>query len=218
MKQNFIFDLDGTLVDSLPGITAAVNSALPPAAGRLTDVRPYIGPPVRIILKALTHTACERDLDEMERKFRESYDSDAWHKTVAFAGARELLECLREAQKRIFLVTNKPSQPTAKILEALRLRPYFEDVLTPDSRTPPFSAKEQMLRELVRRYDLQTGQCLMIGDTADDLAAAAALQMEAVFVAHGYGAARLSAAFPNSQIIPDLTMISTQYVESGAVL
>jgi len=217
LKQNFIFDLDGTLVDSLPGITGSVNAALPPSARRVVDVRSLIGPPVRSILQSLAQTTCDEDLDRMERTFRQSYDSDGWRNTVAFSGARDLLLSLRTARKRIFLVTNKPAHPTARILEALALRPFFEDVLTPDSRTPRFPAKSDMLRELVTRHALRIDECLMIGDTADDAKAAAAVGMQAIFVAHGYGGDRLSTDFPACQILPDLGMISHRFME-GAVL
>jgi len=218
LKQNFIFDLDGTLVDSLPGITGSINAALPPSARWVVDVRPFIGPPVRSILQSLSQTAGEDELDQMERKFRQSYDADGWRNTREYSGAKALLDRLRTARKRIFLVTNKPAHPTARILETLALRPYFEDVLTPDSRTPKFQNKAQMLRELVSRHDLRTDECLMIGDTTDDGNAAAALGMQAIFVAHGYGGARLSTDFPHCQILPDLGMLSTHFMENGATL
>jgi phosphoglycolate phosphatase len=215
LKQNIIFDLDGTLVDSLPGIAGSINAALPPSVGRVSDMRSFIGPPVRSILQALAQTECEGDLDQMERKFRQSYDAGGWRDTVEFSGAKDLLERLRAAGKRLFVATNKPSQPAEKILGALGLRGYFEDVLTPDSRNPPFPNKAQMLRELVRRHDLRIEECLMVGDTADDGNAAAALGMDAVFVAHGYGGARLAAEFPDCRMVPDLGVISTRLLENG---
>jgi phosphoglycolate phosphatase len=218
VKQHFFFDLDGTLVDSLPGITGCVNATLPPSVARVADVRPFIGPPIRSILHSLAHEACETDLDRMECQFRRLYDSGGWRDTVEFAGAGELLETLHAAGKQIFLVTNKPGLPTANILEALGWHRYFEDVLTPDSRTPPFRGKDQMLRELVKTYDLRIDECLMVGDTADDGAAAAALGMQAVFVAHGYGGLRLSKDFPDCRMVADLGMIATQFVGNGAAI
>ena len=217
-KQNFIFDLDGTLVDSLPGITRSINDALPAGVTRVTNLRPFIGPPVRSILNSLAHSPNDRELDQMELRFRQSYDADGWRQTAEFLGARELLEQLRVAGKRIFLVTNKPSRPTERILSSLRLRAYFEDLLTPDSRTPPFRGKDQMLRHLVDTHALHAEECLMVGDTAEDCAAAAALAMPVAFVAHGYGDVRATATFPNCQIFPDLGMISTNFLTDGAAL
>jgi phosphoglycolate phosphatase len=138
LKQNFIFDLDGTLVDSLPG----------PQRRIVDSLKPYIGPPIRAILRSPGQPACEVDLDRMERVFRDSYDTDG-SAAYKYSGATKLPGRLAAVGKRGFLVTNKPSKPAENILKALGLYACFESMVMPDSQVPPFRGKEEMLRSLV---------------------------------------------------------------------
>ena len=97
-----IFDLDGTLVNSLPGIEHAVDCALsecrmPP---RTRTLAPLIGPPIRQILGCILPAVGETELSEVESSFRRFYDGGSWKKTVPFPSARPTLEALRDAGGR----------------------------------------------------------------------------------------------------------------------
>jgi len=183
--ENFIFDLDGTLVDSLPGIKESVRCAI---GGPVPPLRPLIGPPIREILRRLQPGIAEVELEGITSRFRQAYDSGGWRNTVLQPGAIEVLAGIRARGRRAFLVTNKPALATSRILEALQIRQYFASVLTRDSRTPPFGSKAEMLRCLVESRSLAPARCLMVGDTAEDYAAAGEAGIEAMIVANGYGA------------------------------
>jgi phosphoglycolate phosphatase len=213
MAQNFIFDLDGTLVDSLPGIEYAVDAALSQLHRRRTvqDLRTVIGPPIRSILQTITDATGEDELDELERLFRKSYDTAGWRKTTCYPGARELLHSLYVNGNRLFLLTNKPLHVTNEIVAMFALRGYFEDVLTPDSRDPFFRDKSEMFRCLMQRHDLAASETLMIGDTAEDYVTAAGSGVPAAIVAHGYGTARIAAEFPHCRVIREFSQITADY-------
>ena len=110
--RHSIFDLDGTLVDSLPGITWSVEQALalcglPPLA---VDLKPSIGPPIRSILAGVTGLRDAPSLDRLERAFRASYDAEGWRKTACYEGAPDMLRRLRAGGIGLWVVTNKPSR------------------------------------------------------------------------------------------------------------
>lgn len=184
-----VFDLDGTLVDSLPGIAWSIDAALaecglpPRTAGRTDDLKALIGPPVRAILAAVTGLADGLELDRLLAAFRRSYDADGWRRTVLQPGALNTIERLREAGIRQWIVTNKPSFSTGLILEHLEIARFFEDVVCRDSRRPAFESKAEMLLSL----QLPAATTIMVGDTAEDLHAAVAAGMECLLVPHGYG-------------------------------
>jgi phosphoglycolate phosphatase len=187
--RNILFDLDGTLIDSLPGIEFSVDCALaqcgmPP---RHRELRPLIGPPIRSIFSQLLDGPPEDRLSALEQAFRSSYDETGWSKTVPADFAIDTLRAFHDAGLRLFLVTNKPSTPTAQIVEHLRIGPLFSEILCRNSRTPPFASKADMLRHLIRVHQLEPGECLYVGDTSEDYRAAEEVGLPVAIVAYGYG-------------------------------
>jgi phosphoglycolate phosphatase len=187
--RHAIFDLDGTLIDSLPGIGWSIQAALSAcgmAAGPF-DLKPLIGPPIRAILAAVSGVGDAPALDRLERAFRSSYDSDGWRKTVLQPGAGDALEELRSRGVALWLVTNKPRLATRMILRELFSEGCFRETVCRDSRTPFFESKAEMLDDLLDRRNLPRRECLLIGDTLEDAQAASAAGLRCALVPHGYG-------------------------------
>ena len=187
--RNILFDLDGTLVDSLPGIEFSVDCALaecnlPP---RQRELRPLIGPPIRTIFSQLLGDLGDSRLSELEQSFRSSYDSIGWSKTLPADFAFDTLQAFRSAGLALFVVTNKPSTPTRQILAHLGMARLFTDILSRNSVAPPFASKAEMLRHVIRVHQLAPGECLYVGDTSEDFGAAKEAGIPVAIVACGYG-------------------------------
>lgn len=184
-----VFDLDGTLVDSLPGIQWSVEAALAETGipARHRDLKPLIGPPIRRILAELSGVSEEPALDRLERAFRSSYDSSGWRRTVCCEGALATLRALMDSGLSLYLVTNKPAPATIRILRSLRLAPFFQEIVCRDSRIPVFESKAEMLLDLLRRRGFSAAESLMVGDTLEDAHASLAAGMPCALVPHGYG-------------------------------
>ena len=187
--RSLIFDLDGTLIDSCPGIQASLAVAFG-AAGRVlpaTDIRTVIGPPIRVIAARIDPSLNEQELATIEQTYRRVYDGEGWRETVAFPDVLPVLRSLHAGGARLFLVTNKPRIPSRKILEHLLLDPLFDAVLTRDSRTPGYSNKAEMVREIVQSHSLTPESTAMVGDTREDEEAAEANNLSYIHAAYGYG-------------------------------
>jgi len=136
--RHAIFDLDGTLVDSLPGIAWSVGQALalcglPPLT---VDLKPLIGPPIRSILASVTGLRDAPSLDRLERAFRASYDGEGWRKSTCYEGAPDMLRRLRAGGIGLWVVTNKPSRIALRILREIEIDGLFGGVASLDSRAP----------------------------------------------------------------------------------
>lgn len=182
--MNYIFDLDGTLVDSLPGIAFSVNAALaacglPPADG---DLGTLLGPPIRDILTQVSGTPDVRVLDRLEANFRASYDVEGWQLTACLPGVADLLWRLVTGGNDLWMVTNKPPLPTARILGQLNLAGFFREVAC---RTSASASKAEVLIDLIERNGLPRDTCLMVGDTAEDARAAEAAGIACAIVGPG---------------------------------
>lgn len=184
-----LFDLDGTLVDSLPGIAFSVDCSLAECnmSARHVKLRPLIGPPIRNILEQVAPGVNNEQLSQLESAFRRSYNSAGWRKTVLHDGAADSLARLRTAGLPLFLVTNKPHVPTEQILEALGIGALFTYVLCRDSRTPSFHSKAEMLQHIFSAYNLDPATCLYVGDSVEDYRAATEVGVPLALVGHGYG-------------------------------
>lgn len=164
-----VFDLDGTLIDSLPDITGAANALLaeerlPPLGMEM--VAAFIGLGERVFLDRLI-AATELLPDDFERlmpRFIEHYRG-ATGNTHLFPGVREVLDHFHEAGVPIALCTNKPSAPLWPVLKAVGVENDFDVVVagdTLDRRKPDPAPLLHILKEL------GASRCLYVGDNETD--------------------------------------------------
>ncbi len=184
-----VFDLDGTLVDSLLGIEESLRAVVVVHQPTLTlfpdALRPRVGPPLASIVRALWPPLEEPAVAELIAAYRTHYLADGCAATTAFPGAAELLAELHAAGARLFVLTNKPLAQTAMILNRRGWTAFFEEVACPDDPRHPFACKEDGAVRLRERAGLAPPDTLMVGDAPDDARAARAAGW--VFAAAGYG-------------------------------
>jgi phosphoglycolate phosphatase len=185
-----MFDLDGTLLDSLPGIQYSAEAAFRACGLKVkeVDLKALIGPPIRTILSNMAaKRATDEQLNDLERAFRWSYDTEGWRMTPHYPCAAELLREMKAQGRWLFVVSNKPRHISVKILETEGTLGLFDEIVTRDSSDPPYSSKEAMLRYLLQRWEIPPGECLMIGDTTEDAVAASGIGIKFCLMTHGYG-------------------------------
>lgn len=193
--KNVIFDLDGTLVDSLPGIEesarVAIGRVLPGEA--VPDLRAVIGPPVAAMFATLWPELPPERVARLLAEFRAHYDETGCLRSQPYPGVADVLSRLFASGKHLFVLTNKPLRPARKILAHLGFAKFFTDVTAPDS-PQPFDSKPAGARLLAGKFALQPGGTVLIGDGADDAAAAEACGFRFIAAAYGYGRAAEKAA------------------------
>ena len=187
--EAFIFDLDGTLIDSIPGIRSSLAAAFQSIGREMpaADLRRAIGPPIRVIAKRLDPSLTGDETLAIEKVYRPLYDASGWRESILFEGVAETLRTLHNVGFRLFVATNKPLIPTRNILNQLGMAPLFEGVITRDSSTPHFASKAAMLAELIITHNLRPEATAMVGDTIEDREAGAANSIRCIFASYGYG-------------------------------
>jgi phosphoglycolate phosphatase len=200
-----LFDLDGTLIDSVEDIHAAVNlllAELGVARRSRAEVATWVGNGARMLVERAMAGRFEGFAglaDERERhaaadaampRFRAIYEAICVDHTVALAGATEALHAVQRAGIGVAIVTNKPLAPTVRIVDALGWRPYVSVVLGGDSLASRKPDPAPLL-EAMRRLDASDPRCgWMVGDSANDVGAARAAGMPSIVVRGGYNHGR----------------------------
>ncbi len=183
-----IFDLDGTLVDSAPDITAAMNHALGQKGYPPIDpatVRHLVGRGARTMINhAIHHHRAEgQDVDALIARFLDYYAAHIADHTRPFDGVGPCLQALSQAGSRLAICTNKREALALPLLQALGLEVWFEAIIAGDSLA---EAKPSALplQEIIRRTG--TAKAVMIGDSMTDYAASQAAQIPCLLYKHGY--------------------------------
>jgi phosphoglycolate phosphatase len=187
------FDLDGTLVDS-SGDLADSGNALLASYGAATlpsrSVVAMVGDGAReLVRRLLTAGALDVPLDAALERFLAFYDERLLATTVPYDGMTALLEDVK-SRARLAVLTNKPIAPSERILRALGLREFFDDVLGGDS---DFGRKPNPdgLFALMDRAGASPGETLMVGDSVTDLRTARAAGTAACVARYGFGYAQM---------------------------
>jgi phosphoglycolate phosphatase len=185
--MRIVFDLDGTLIDSLPDIAASVNLALarhgfPPLPP--LQIETMIGDGAKMLL-IRAFAASGGEMTEADLNvFIEHYTAHATDATTPYPGMVETLQTLHQAGHQLGVCTNKPAIAAREILVQLDLAKFFANVTGGD--TTPYKKPDP--RHLAATLAaLGDGPAVMIGDHYNDIAAAAGCAIPAIFAAWGYG-------------------------------
>ena len=188
-----VFDLDGTLIDSAPGITEAVNGLLAPF-GRpplsVAAVTLMIGEGSTVLLEraqAATGGALSgvSPADLME-SFLRIYEALPYGPNILYPGVAETLARLQRLGHPLGLCTNKPGRVTDQVLRDIGIRAYFDAVAGGDTqpwRKPDSRHVLDVIRKLGRH---PLAGAIMVGDSINDIQPARALGIGSVAVAYGY--------------------------------
>ncbi|MCU1638386.1 MAG: haloacid dehalogenase [Microbacteriaceae bacterium] len=186
-----LFDLDGTITHSAPGITASLGLMFEelgkpvPSAAELLE---YVGPPILDSfrdLAGMTHEESAQALAIYRRHYLENGTSNS----SVYPGIPEVLRAIHKSPLLLSLATSKPEFPAAVMLDNANLTQYF-DVITGASADEVRSAKADVIAEaLVRLKALgaDVSRPVMVGDRKHDVEGAAANGVPTIFVEWGYG-------------------------------
>jgi phosphoglycolate phosphatase len=194
-----LIDLDGTLVDSAPDIAAAANRLLadlgaPPLATE--TVRSFIGNGIpTLVRRVLAATPCLQGTDQgcALAAFHGHYSDCNGRHGAPYPGVLQGLATLQSLGYALACVTNKPPGHTLPLLEMAGLSSYFRAVVCGDS-APAMKPDPAPLLSACHSLGARVDQCVMVGDSEVDVAAARAAGMPVYIVRYGYhGKAGLAA-------------------------
>jgi phosphoglycolate phosphatase len=183
-----MFDLDGTLTDSKPGLVNAVEYSvrkmgMDPLPRELVDK--FLGPP----LFGSFEKHCGMDKESARRAvayFREYYGAKGIFENKPFGGIAELLERLKASGKRLFVATSKPTTTALQVCSHFDIEGCFEEILGSEM-DGSIIEKADIIGILISRHQLDRGRTLMIGDRENDIAGGRENKLATVAVGYGYG-------------------------------
>ena len=192
-----LFDLDGTLVDSLPGITAGLNTALTRygvAPVPAEQVRPLIGAPLERIfatlLAAAGATVAAPPIADLVQVYLGEGAAGVAAGSPLFPGVLEVLDACGRAGVRLAVVTTKRTPMARAVLAANGIGGRFQAVVGADAAPRPKPYPDQALAALAA-LGVSNDEAAVVGDTDYDVQMALAAGSRAIGVTWGYGGAAL---------------------------
>jgi phosphoglycolate phosphatase len=182
-----LFDLDGTLVDSLPAIRRGINETLGLHLGD-DEVRPLVGPPSHDTFAALTG-ASGAELDALVAGYRARYAQIMGDGTIPFPGIPELLDELLAAGATLAVATSKSRHLARDLLEQLGLAGRFATIQGPGMGGDSIrDTKAQTIAAALADLGVAAAPDIpMVGDRSHDIEGAHAHGLRAVGVLWGFG-------------------------------
>ena len=195
--KTILFDLDGTLTDSAPGILHSVEHACRKLGLEIPGeetLRRFLGPPLPASFRDYLHLE-EEDVTRAVAAFREYYPDKGIFENDVYPGIPALLRELKDAGKTVVMATSKPEVFARRIMEHFSLDGYFDAICgatIDETRTDKGDVIEYAL-QTVKNTDLS--QVVMVGDREHDVKGALRNGIPCIGAVYGYGsAAELTAA------------------------
>ncbi len=209
-----MFDLDGTLVDSVPDLAAAVDKSLlqlgRPVAGVL-QVRDWVGNGARVLVRrALAGGLQHEHIDDAYAEqalelFMQAY-AEGHALTLIYPGVRETLDWLHAQRVEMAIITNKPERFVAPLLDDKGLGRYFRWIIGGDT-LPQQKPDPAALLHVLQLARVEARQALFIGDSRNDVLAAKAAGVPCVALSYGYNHGRPIAEEGPLRVLDDLRQL-----------
>lgn len=173
--QALVFDLDGTLIDSMPDLLNALNSTLKAHGQRwvtLDEFKTFYGDGMRLLVqRAFAATGAAYPASESDKYFQEylfQYRHQTPDPSQTYPHVPEMLETLKKSDVRLGICSLKPEEATLWLLEQLGLRRYFTSIAGGDT-FPVCKPNPGHLLGVIERLGVPAANCVMIGDGPKDV-------------------------------------------------
>lgn len=187
--EHILFDLDGTLTDSGPGIINSVIYALERFNIKVTDrntLRPFIGPPLTDSFQRFLGSSRE-EAERAVAYYREYYTDKGMYENTVYDGVPQMLETLLEHGMHPILTTSKPEVFAKIILEHFDLAKYFE-LIVGSCIDGTRVKKAEVIRYALKSCDVNDlSKVIIVGDREHDILGAKATGISSLGVLYGYG-------------------------------
>lgn len=208
--SKIIFDLDGTLVDTAPDLSSALNHALTVAGLKTIDpryVKNLVGHGAIALLEkgiALQDKENSIDAKSLHGVFLDYYQDHIADNSKTYDGCNNLLDHLKDLNIALAICTNKPEKMAISLIERLEIDHYFDAICGGDS----FAFKKPDPRHLTQTAALLTGDnsIVMVGDSLPDIKAAQAANIPSIGVSYGYSTQDMKSLNP-TKLVHNLTEI-----------
>ncbi|MGE8436459.1 MAG: phosphoglycolate phosphatase [Pseudomonas palmensis] len=220
-----MFDLDGTLIDSVPDLAAAVDHMLlemgrQPAG--VAAVREWVGNGVQALVRRALAGSIEHagvDDDEAARGlelFMQAY-ADNHELTVVYPGVRDTLKWLHKQGVEMALITNKPERFVAPLLDQMKIGRYFRWIIGGDT-LPQKKPDPAALLFVMQMANVAPAQALFVGDSRSDVLASRAAGVQCVALSYGYNHGRPISEESPALVIDDLRALLPGCLDSATEL
>jgi len=198
MKKNkklLIFDLDGTLIDSVPDLANSVNYTLEQLnmkSYKEDTIRQWVGNGASTLVKRALSGDIDISLDLDEELFNKAleifldyYSKHSCDNTIMYNNVKDTLESLKNKGYILTIVTNKPYDFIKPILKSLGIEDLFSYYIGADSLSVKKPNPEPLLH-ICKKFGISIEQSVMIGDSKNDILAANSANIESIGVTYGY--------------------------------